>query len=145
MTDKTFAELYCERHGIDLDQYAQEVMKRSLYPHARLLAGLVRALWPEHFTADLDFVRSVGRLRRFREFAYESEEFAHHPANRGFWRLTANVRVSSRALRRIVRFTLHPELESPADDDHTTAPFRTRGATKPEAASRNKNSREASA
>jgi hypothetical protein len=124
MTDKTFAELYCEKHGIDPEKYERVVLVRSLYPHARLLEPLLRLIWAEHFVADLDFVRGVGRLRRFREFFYEAEEFAHHPANRGFWRLNANVRVSSRALRRMVRATLHPEIEVHGEeDDHTAVPF----------------------
>lgn len=124
MTEKTFAELYCEKHRLEKKDYEQAILSRSLYPHARVLAPLVRILGPDHFAADLDFVRSVGRLRRFREFFYEAEEFAHHPANRGFWRLTANIRVSSRALRRIVRSILHPELEHNGEsDDHTAVPF----------------------
>lgn len=131
MTEKTFAELYCETHGLKREDYEKVVLSRGLYPHARLLAPLLRLLWPEHFVADLDFVRSVGRLKRFREFFYEAEEYAHHPANRGFWRLTANVRVSSRALRRMVRSTLHPELDAHgAADDHTAVPFAGGGAEK---------------
>ncbi len=145
MTEKTFAELYCETQGIAPERYTDVVLSRCLYPHARLVAPLVRFLWPNYFAADLDFVRSVGRLRRFREFSYEVEEFAHHPANRGFWRLSANVRVSSRALRRMVRNTLHPEMASSADgEDQTTAPFAGRVA-KGAGATQRKGSREASA
>lgn len=134
MTGKTFAELYCEKHGLNLEDYEKTVLSRGLYPHARLIAPLWRLLWPEHFVADLDFVRGVGRLRRFREFFYEAEEFAHHPANRGFWRLTANLRVSSRALRRMVRTTLHPEMDAQGEDDeHTAVPFGGAGEEKREA------------
>ncbi len=123
MTEKTFAELYCEKHGLRVEKYERMVLHRALYPHARLLAPLVEFLWPQHFAADLDFVRSVARLKRYREFFFESEEFAHHPANRGFWRLTAHVRISSRRLRRLVRSTLHQDLEADADDD-TAVPFK---------------------
>jgi hypothetical protein len=124
MTEKTFAELYCEQHGVEKADYDRVVLNQSLYPHARLLAPLIRFFWSDYFAADLDFVRSVGRLRRFREFFYEAEEFAHHPANRGFWRLTANVRVSSRALRRMVRSTLHSESEPTGEaEDQTAVPF----------------------
>jgi len=122
MTEKTFAELYCEKHALRPDKYERVVMHRALYPHARLLAPVVEFLWPQHFAADLDFVRSVARLRRYREFFFESEEFAHHPANRGFWRLTCYVRISSRKLRRMVRSTLHQELEADQDDS-TAVPF----------------------
>jgi hypothetical protein len=129
MNDKNFAALFCANHGLAPEAYERAMFQRCLYPHARFLAPLVRLLWPAHFTADLDFVRSVGRLRRFREFSYEAEEFAHHPANRGFWRQTANVRISSRALRRVVRATLHPESEGSGDANGETAePFEGRGA-----------------
>lgn len=145
MTDKTFAELYCEKHGLKLEQYQSAVLMRSLYPHARWLAPIIGLFGSQHFAADVDFVRSVGHLRRFREFSYEAEEFAHHPANRGFWRRSANIRVSSRALRRMVRATLHPELESPSEaDDHTSVPFSSGGDRKP-ASSAGKHSNEASA
>lgn len=130
MTEKTFAQLYCEKHGLKPEDYEAEVLHRALYPHARLLAPLARLLGDEYFAADIDFVRSVAHLRRFREFFYEAEEFAHHPANRGFWRLTANLRISSRALRRMVRATLHPELETETDD-HTAVPFKGDAAGKP--------------
>jgi hypothetical protein len=123
MTDLTFADMYCAQHGINRDDYEKVVLLRSLYPHARMVATLVRLLSPDHFAADVDFVRSVGRLRRYREFTYESEEFAHHPANRGFWRLTVNVRISSRALRRMVRATLHPDSTLMPHDDETAVPF----------------------
>ena len=143
MTDKTFAELYCEQHELRPEQYESVVLRRASYPHARLLAPLIKLLDPEYFVADLDFVRSVARLRRFREFFYEAEEFAHHPANRGFFRLTGNMRLSSRALRRMVRATLHPELEADPDD-HTSVPFK--GATGPsKSASSTKQSKEAAA
>jgi hypothetical protein len=122
MTEKTFSELYCEKHGLKPEEYDAVVLQRALYPHARLLAPLLRFMGDDYFAADLDFVRSVARLRRFREFFYEAEEFAHHPSNRGFWRLTANLRISSRSLRRMVRATLHPELAADADD-HTAVPF----------------------
>jgi len=122
MTEKTFSELYCERHGLKPEQYESVVLRRALYPHARLLAPFLRLLWPDYFAADLDFVRSVARLRRFREFSNEAEEFAHHPANRGFARLTVNLRVSSRTLRHMVRATLHPELEDDGENQ-TAVPF----------------------
>ena len=133
MTEKTFAELYCAQHGLTPDKYERVVLNRALYPHARLLAPLVGYLWPQHFAADMDFVRSVSRLRRFREFFYESEEFAHHPANRGFWRLTANFRISSRKLRRMVRSTLHPDAEAEGEAQ-SAAPFAARTVPKSEKA-----------
>ncbi len=124
MNERTFADLYCERHGLNPDDYVRTVVRETLYPHARLLAPLVRFLWSRHFSADIEFVQSVGMLRRYREYAVESEEYAHHPENRGFWRATLNVRISSRRLRRLVRATLHAnQAPGEGEPDHSVAPF----------------------
>lgn len=107
MTDKNFADLYCIQNQIDRARYEREVLVRSLFPHARLFAWWMLFFTPQSFAADMDFVRSVGDLRRFRDFEFEAHEYAHHPANRGFLRKFLYIRVSARALRRMVRETLH--------------------------------------
>lgn len=129
MTEKTFAELYCIQKNIVIEEFEALVLRRGLYPHARLMAPLVKVLWPDYFAADLDFVRSVGRLRRFRDYFHESEEFAHHPANSGALRSILNIRVSSRKIRRMVKETLHADLvEGPGADSVSAVPF---GGKKP--------------
>ncbi len=124
MNETTFGALYCAQRKIDSKDYEKAVLNETLYPHAKLVAPIIRLLWPRHFVADHDFVQSVARLRRFREFFNESEDYAHHPENTGFSRVTLNLRVSSRRMRRLVREVLHPELTGldPADD-HSAAPF----------------------
>ena len=117
MNEKTFAELYCEQNKTDPQGYEREVLVNSLYPHARLVAWLLMLLNPNQMAADYDFVRAVGALKRFRDFEYEAQEYAHHPANRGFWRMKMNLRVSSRALRRMVKDTLHPHLSTEVEDE----------------------------
>jgi hypothetical protein len=123
MTEKTFSELFCERRGLPAERYAPEVLACCLYPHARKLAKALLSVWPDFFVADLDFVRAVGRLRRFRDFSSEAEEFAHHPANRGFWRRYGRVRVSSRLLRHLLRAELHPEMDAMPMATATETPF----------------------
>ena len=123
MSAKTFAELYCEQNNIDPSRYQREVLSRALYPHARLLVWFLLSQ-PNQMAADIDFVRAVGVLRRFRDFDFEAQEYAHHPANRGFWRINMNLRISTRAMRRMVRATLHASKEEGADDrDETAMPF----------------------
>ncbi len=124
MNETTFGAMYCAQRKIEQADYERAVFNETLYPHAKLVAPVIRLLWPRHFVADHDFVQSVARLRRFREFFNESEDFAHHPENVGFSRVTLNLRVSSRRMRRLVREVLHPELTGldPADD-HSAAPF----------------------
>lgn len=130
MTEKNFSELYCIQQGIPPEEFEAAVLKRALYPHARMVAPLVKILWPEFFAADLDFVRSAGRLRRFRDFFHESEEFAHHPANTGMLRSLLNVRVSSRSIRRMVKETLHADAPEGAGGDSVSAvPFKRKDAS----------------
>ncbi len=124
MHDKTFAELYCEHRGLAPHEFTEAVLNETLYPQARMLKRFLPGFASRCFAADVEFVHSVGLLRRFRDYTLESEEFAHHPDNRGFWRVTANLRISTRQMRRLVRRTLHPEL-APGEvvEDRTTAPF----------------------
>jgi hypothetical protein len=124
MHEKTFAELYCEQRGLRPEAYDAAVLRETLYPHARLLAPFLKLIWSRHFSADIEFVRSVAILRRYREFFNETEEYAHHPENRGFWRMVANVRISSRRMRRLVRATLHADsLQGEEPETHSAVPF----------------------
>lgn len=123
--EANFATRYCAQHGVRPEDYETVVVQRALYGHARLLAPLVRMVWPDYFTADEEFVQNVGRLTRMRDFIHESEEFVHHPANHGFWRSVLYVRVSARKLRRIVRETIRPEAAGETDRGEVVsgAPF----------------------
>ena len=128
MNERTFAELYCEQHGISLDHYAQAVLHETLYPHTRLLFGMMKLISARHFAADIEFVADVGQIRRYRDYATEAEGYAHHPENRGFLRTVFNLRVSSRRMRRLVRATLHATVpareKDQTDDQHSAIPFR---------------------
>jgi hypothetical protein len=107
MNENNFAHLYCVQNNIDPARYEREVLMRSAYPHARFFIWFLLYLKPEFLAADFDFVRAVGDLRRFRDFDHEKQAYAHHPGNTGFFRRTCYIRISSRALRRMVRETLH--------------------------------------
>jgi hypothetical protein len=126
MPESTFAEIYCQRHNLLATDFENEVLLRTLYPHARLLAPLCQGLDSNHFASDIDLIRAVGRLRRLRDFADEAKDFAHHPANRGFWHTQLRVRVSTKRLRLLVKATL-PRGEGgsrapvAAEDEPTTA------------------------
>jgi hypothetical protein len=107
MSTLTFAEAYCLHHKIPADRFATVVLARSLYPHARLLAPLLREMNSDHFAADLDLVRGAGLLRRVRDFSNEAAEFAYHPANRGDLRRLLRLRISTQRLRHLMQETLH--------------------------------------
>jgi len=106
MPAATFAEIYCERHQLPPEDFEKTVLHETLYPHARLFAPMCRTFNPQHFAADFDLIRAVGRLQRLRDFTDEAKDFAHHPANTGFWHSLMRVRVSTKRLRLLVKATL---------------------------------------
>ena len=80
------------------ERYESEMLRRSLYPHARL----ARFFAPAHsFAADRGFVSSIGRLKRRRDLAGEIVEFHDDPSNRLFWRRHGRVRVSTQRVQRL--------------------------------------------
>lgn len=106
MTNATFADRYCARHGITRDDYARHLLRRILYPQARLIAPLIELLDSDYFAAEMDFIDDVSGLTEYHEFFGSSVEFAHHPANRGWPRHLLRMRGSSERMRRIVRAEL---------------------------------------
>jgi hypothetical protein len=103
MEQKTFAELYCERHGVPRPRYNAVVFRQALFPHARLLLVVVRSLSRLHFLADHEFVEDVGHIKGVGDFSYPLGSFIEHPANRGFLRRVLRLRVSARRMLHLVR------------------------------------------
>jgi hypothetical protein len=93
---ESFQETFCAQYGVPPELYGVTVLRLTLYPHARWLAGAGhhRALAPDRY-----FIVSVGRLKRWREFAGEEHVFQHLPANRRFWRRCLRLRVSVHRMR----------------------------------------------
>jgi hypothetical protein len=106
MTASTFAEIYCAHHKVPPVDFEITVLLRTLPPHARLLAPLCQLFNRNHFVADIDLIRAVGRLHRLRYFSDEVADFKHHPANCGFWHNQMRVRVSTKRLRQLLKATL---------------------------------------
>ena len=104
----TFSEGFCAKFNVSPEAYEAEVMKRALYPLARVIRWLL-VLIPDYFSADRAFLASVGRMTRRRDFGLEEIEFVHHPANRGFLRRQLKLRVSARRLHRLVRAVFSDE------------------------------------
>jgi len=98
----TFAEKFCARHDVAPEKYEEVVLKRSLYPVARLLRPVL-ALKANYFAADREFIRGVGQLTLSGDFDSEAQDYLDHPTNRGFLRRVLKLRVSGRRLRRMVR------------------------------------------
>jgi hypothetical protein len=98
---RTFRELYCERRGISADRFEHELVYRSLHWQARPVYWLL-GLNREYTSPDYEFVRSVGDLRRWKEYREEAIEYHYHPRNRGFLRTALRLRVSAQRLKDIL-------------------------------------------
>ena len=88
---ESFAQRFCHQFGVNPEHFSREVLRRTLYPHARWAC----LLGSEHLLAlDRSFVENVGQLTRRRDFIGEAAEFQNDPRNRKFWRRRARFRVS---------------------------------------------------
>jgi hypothetical protein len=108
LPSRTFAELFCERYHLSSESYAREMLRRALYPRARMFAPVMRIFWPTYFDADLDFVRGVGLIRRAQDLGGEVTDFHLHPRNRGFLRHTLKIRVSCQRMSGLVAEAMGP-------------------------------------
>lgn len=101
MPPPSFRERYCASHGVPHDQFEQHLLLRTLYPHARFLLPLLRLI-PDYFSADTEFLRSIGALRRRRDFVSEAGEYIASWQNRGVLRRWFLLRVSAERTRKLV-------------------------------------------
>ena len=100
---KTVRELYLEQRQIAPADFEQDLLQRTLYPHARLLHRLMPAsACRRYFSIDLEFVRAIGLLRNRRDFRGECLEFQRDPANHKFSRSVLRLRISGGRTRQVV-------------------------------------------
>lgn len=98
----TFRERFCAAQGLPLADYETELLRHSLYPHARWLRAGLEWWTPDFFRLDRDFIQSVGGLRRRRDFALEAEVF-HYAGQRSDWAWRVlRLRVSAERVRALL-------------------------------------------
>lgn len=105
---KTFGQLYAARRHLGPEQVERDLFLRCLYPHARLLHGLVTLVAPDHFAADRELIREMLRLTDPAESRFEIKAHRHKPAAGGVLRRRFCLRLSTRRLRRLVWATFRP-------------------------------------
>jgi hypothetical protein len=113
----SFRERYCSIHQIAPDDFEAHLLPQALYFHARLVRGILATL-PDYFSADREFLRSVGDLRSRRFFHAEAGEFHTNTASRGFLHRFLRLRVSAERVRQIMEETWgtldsNPPVEKP--------------------------------
>ena len=122
MKPPTFAEIFCAQRCIPPAEYTQRLFRAALYPHARLVAPLLRAVHRRHFVADYEFVEDVGHLTCVADFSLAMGSYIEHPDNRGFLRRRLRLRVSARRMLHLVRaaFASRGAVLPPAGPDRGT-------------------------
>jgi hypothetical protein len=93
---ESFQEIFCAQYAVPPDLYGVTVLRLTLYPHARWLAGMNAQ---KFLAPDRSFIATVGRLTRWRGFAGEVHEFQCRPENGRFWRRRVRLRVSVNRMR----------------------------------------------
>jgi hypothetical protein len=112
MSRGTFAEAYCAMHGTTPAAFADSVLRRALYPQARLLYPLLARL-PGYFAPDREFISGVAHVTRLRDLDQEAFAYANDPANRGFLRRFLRLRVSAGRMGSLVRAALREGSRQP--------------------------------
>jgi hypothetical protein len=95
----SFAVRFCRHFAIGAARYPEEMLRRSLHRHARLVKPFMSTA---AFSADRDFVSCVGQMTRRQDFSGEAVAFHDDPTNRHFWRRYGRVRVSLTRVRRLL-------------------------------------------
>jgi hypothetical protein len=104
MGTKVFKEIFCERFGCSASEYAERALGMSLYPHARILAPVLRKLQPGYFSVDLRFLEYLGKTPDIREAEVEIMNFSEaNRMDRSLLRSRLRIRVSGRRAARLAR------------------------------------------
>lgn len=98
----TVSQDFCQRQGIAPERFEATAFRSALYPHARLLCGIVGLLQADFFSIDRELVRVAGRTSSSREFRLEEREFHSHPENSGVLRRYFLLRLSTRRLHQLL-------------------------------------------
>jgi hypothetical protein len=130
MNPRSFQALYCDRWGVSPDRFRNDLLARTVYPHARLLAPLLR-LMTGHFQADYEFIDDVAHLERVELFHDAMDSYVGHFSNRGFLRRGLRLRISARRMWRIVSEVLPGTpaagMAIKLEDQGSVTPFLRRG------------------
>ena len=100
---RTFAERYCEAHGLTSEQFDDHFLACVLHRPLGWIWPLVRPFVKQRFEVDRFCIRMVGKYSSHRKLNEELVEFSYHPHNRNFWRQYAGFRLSTHRVRRALR------------------------------------------
>jgi hypothetical protein len=121
---ETFQDRFCRHFHMPPERFAAELLRRALYPRARLLRGVIWLFDHGHFAPDEQFVAGVGRLTQRRDFFSELKDYHVHPENQSFLRSQLRMRISANRMSKIFFEVWANDPAAAADaPDLSEAPF----------------------
>ncbi len=109
----TFAEIYRARHACSEREFAEDVFRKTLYPHARIFARLIEWLEPNFFAADHRFVDLAGQACTMKDIRIASREYYYDSGNPGWLRQKCYLRTSGQRMKQLAAEYL-PEGQFPS-------------------------------
>jgi hypothetical protein len=135
MDNQPFLDRYCQRTGQRRSEFVTDVLRRTLYPHARLFIRVLELLDRQHFHPDYEFIEDVSLMRRQADFSSAVRSYLEHPRNRSFLRRRLRLRISVRRMVDLVNHVSPPvlptELSRLLQPDGTRQPFWRPGRSNP--------------
>lgn len=106
--EKTLPDSVAVRYAAQRRQAERQLFWKGLYPHAVAFAPLLLALRPSYFKPDRDLIHGIANATTPAQYREELTEFMLNPANNGWLRGRARLRVSTRRVERFALLCLGP-------------------------------------
>lgn len=99
----TFSQRLAQDRKIELSDFESYVLRHGLHFPLRWFYPLLKPFLGHYLQADIQCVRTAGKLRFNRELEREMTEFSYHPRNHSFLRRTLRQRLSTHRVYRLLR------------------------------------------
>ena len=96
---QTFAELFCLKRKLPIEQYNKAMLRCCLYRRALIFKPLLTLVSPRYFDPDTELISRVGSLAELDALHNEIVAFKNHPANRRILRRFLHLRISAGRLK----------------------------------------------
>lgn len=101
--DKTFADYYCERRGLDGVRFIDDLLWRCYYPHAVLPMRFFSLLDSRLIETDREVVKAIGSCRSLREIGEFMHTIPWYYGGEWEMRQRLRFRISTRRLMHLAR------------------------------------------
>ena len=107
-----FRSLFCEEHRCLPAEFEERAFRACLYWRARILAPLIRLIWPGYFDTDFELIRYLAETPGRRDAMNEMAAYMEVNDTRGsFARRVLRIRISSRKTSQLIERLFDRRLE----------------------------------